>query len=205
MEWRYKHDKTQPLGLLRVSIGLEDAEDLIKDLEQALDAPLDVTSAPRCAAECEVSSNQCECLFVHYMVYRDFFFCLTHWFSCRVVYQPISFEWHCKQGAHRLPWNKVLVIMHYHDGKPSISSIPDNPLHGLLTVSIKSATWYDSSTHMESQTLRPCIEGGREFTLAACRKRWHDSLSFPKQHARHPSNWWHWRSWRVNHEESRQP
>jgi len=58
MEWRYKHDKTQPLGLLRVSIGLEDAEDLIKDLEQALDAPLDVTSAPRCAAECEVSSNQ---------------------------------------------------------------------------------------------------------------------------------------------------
>ena len=38
MEWRYKHDSTQPLGLLRVSIGLEASADLIADLRQALQA-----------------------------------------------------------------------------------------------------------------------------------------------------------------------
>lgn len=36
MEWRYKHDDTQPPGLLRVSVGLEAPEDLIADLKQAL-------------------------------------------------------------------------------------------------------------------------------------------------------------------------
>jgi cystathionine beta-lyase/cystathionine gamma-synthase len=36
MEWRHKHDATQPVGLLRVSVGLEGPEDLIADLYQAL-------------------------------------------------------------------------------------------------------------------------------------------------------------------------
>jgi len=36
IDWRFKRDKAQPEGLLRVSVGLEDPEDLIKDWEQAL-------------------------------------------------------------------------------------------------------------------------------------------------------------------------
>lgn len=40
MEWRYKHDPTVGVGLLRVSVGLEAPRDLINDIRQAVDAAL---------------------------------------------------------------------------------------------------------------------------------------------------------------------
>ncbi|MGC3999242.1 MAG: PLP-dependent transferase [Anaeromyxobacter sp.] len=36
IDWRRRHDPEAPPGLLRVSVGLEDFEDLAADLEQAL-------------------------------------------------------------------------------------------------------------------------------------------------------------------------
>eukprot|EP00470_Lotharella_oceanica_P008350 CAMPEP_0170199628 /NCGR_PEP_ID=MMETSP0040_2-20121228/69442_1 /TAXON_ID=641309 /ORGANISM="Lotharella oceanica, Strain CCMP622" /LENGTH=144 /DNA_ID=CAMNT_0010449767 /DNA_START=141 /DNA_END=576 /DNA_ORIENTATION=+ len=38
IEWRRKYDDGVPSGLLRLSIGVEDSEDLIADLEQGLNA-----------------------------------------------------------------------------------------------------------------------------------------------------------------------
>ena len=37
IDWRYQYDQTLPEGLLRISIGLEESNDLIADLSQALD------------------------------------------------------------------------------------------------------------------------------------------------------------------------
>jgi cystathionine gamma-synthase len=39
VEWRRKHDPAAAPGLLRISVGLEDPEDLVEDLEQALSRP----------------------------------------------------------------------------------------------------------------------------------------------------------------------
>ena len=36
IDWRYQYDQTLEPALLRISCGLEDAHDLIQDLEQAL-------------------------------------------------------------------------------------------------------------------------------------------------------------------------
>jgi hypothetical protein len=36
MEWRYKHDATVAVGLLRVSVGLEAPRDLINDIRQGV-------------------------------------------------------------------------------------------------------------------------------------------------------------------------
>jgi cystathionine beta-lyase/cystathionine gamma-synthase len=51
MEWRYKHDPTVGVGLLRVSVGLEAPRDLINDIRQAVDAARtqlgQPTSSPR--------------------------------------------------------------------------------------------------------------------------------------------------------------
>jgi hypothetical protein len=50
IEWRYKHDPTVGVGLLRVSVGLEAPRDLINDLRQAVDAALMQQGRPPCSA-----------------------------------------------------------------------------------------------------------------------------------------------------------
>lgn len=37
IDWRYKHDKSVPSTLLRVSVGIEEPEDILQDFEQALE------------------------------------------------------------------------------------------------------------------------------------------------------------------------